>query len=73
MDSTVKDGDKRMDLPQGSREFTDAGTNRLFGELLVSKGLLTQEELGEVLDAQKQQGGRLGEILLRMVGDGGGF
>ncbi len=55
-----------MDSPQGSREFTDAGTNRLFGELLVSKGLLTQEELGEVLDAQKQQGGRLGEILLRM-------
>lgn len=55
-----------MDSPQSSREFSDAGTNRLFGELLVSKGLLTEEELAEVLDAQRQQGGRLGEILLRL-------
>jgi len=66
MDSTVKDEGERMDSPQSSPEFSDAGTNRLFGELLVSKGLLTQEELADVLDAQKQQGGRLGEILLRL-------
>jgi type IV pilus assembly protein PilB len=34
--------------------------------LLVSKGLLTHEELEKVLDEQSKQGGRLGEILLRL-------
>ncbi len=37
-----------------------------FGELLVSKGLLTREDLEKVLDEQSKQGGRLGEILLRL-------
>ena len=37
-----------------------------FGELLVSKGLLTRKELEKVLDEQSKQGGRLGEILLRL-------
>ncbi|MDD5063460.1 MAG: ATPase, T2SS/T4P/T4SS family [Phycisphaerae bacterium] len=37
----------------------------LFGELLVSKGLLTREELTEVLNEQKEHGGRLGEVLVR--------
>ena len=40
--------------------------NHLFGELLVSKGLLSHEELVEVLNEQREQGGRLGEVLLRL-------
>ena len=41
-------------------------SDRLFGELLVSKGLLSREELAEVLNEQREQGGRLGEVLLRL-------
>ncbi len=38
----------------------------LFGELLVSKGLLSSEELDKVLKEQHEHGGRLGEALLRL-------
>ena len=38
----------------------------LFGELLVSRGLLTRGELIEALHDQREQGGRLGEVLLRL-------
>jgi type IV pilus assembly protein PilB len=38
----------------------------LFGELLVSKELLSREELIEALNEQREQGGRLGEVLLRL-------
>ena len=41
-------------------------TNLLFGELLVSRGLLSREELIEALNEQREQGGRLGEVLLRL-------
>jgi type IV pilus assembly protein PilB len=37
-----------------------------FGELLVAKGLISREELIEVLNQQRDQGGRLGEVLLRL-------
>ena len=37
-----------------------------FGELLVSKGLISREELEKVLTEQSKQGGRLGEVLLRL-------
>ncbi|MFB0554612.1 MAG: GspE/PulE family protein [Phycisphaerae bacterium] len=40
--------------------------NLPFGELLVSKGLISREELEKVLNEQSKQGGRLGEILLRL-------
>jgi len=66
MDSVVQDAAERMDSAQVVPDFSDPGANRLFGELLVSKGLLTQEELAEGLDTQRQEGGRLGEILLRL-------
>lgn len=38
----------------------------MFGELLVSKGLLSNEELNNVLNEQREHGGRLGEALLRL-------
>ena len=38
----------------------------LFGELLVCKGLLTRRQLSEALSEQHRQGGRLGEVLLRL-------
>jgi type IV pilus assembly protein PilB len=40
--------------------------DRLFGELLVSKALLSREELMKALDEQREHGGRLGEVLLRL-------
>ena len=38
----------------------------LFGESLVSKGLLSHRELIEALSEQREQGGRLGEILVQL-------
>jgi len=43
-----------------------AKVDLLFGEFLVSKDLLSREELIEALNEQQQQGGRLGEVLLRL-------
>lgn len=40
--------------------------DHLFGELIVSKGLLSREELTEAVNEQREHGGRLGEVLLRM-------
>lgn len=37
-----------------------------FGQLLISKGLLTRDQLTEVLKQQQEQGGRVGEILRRL-------
>jgi len=37
-----------------------------FGELLLSKGLLSDRELTDALNEQHNQGGRLGEILIRL-------
>jgi len=38
----------------------------LFGEFLVFKGLLSRRELIEALNEQREQGGRLGEVLIRL-------
>ena len=43
-----------------------AKTTHLFGEFLVSKGLLTRLQLNKALDEQRRYGGRLGEALLRL-------
>jgi type IV pilus assembly protein PilB len=48
-----------LDVPR-----TKAGI--LFGEFLVSKNLLSHNELVEALNKQREQGGRLGEVLLQL-------
>ena len=41
-------------------------SNMRFGELLLSKGLLNNNDLTEALNEQRSRGGRLGEILIRL-------
>ena len=55
-----------MDSVQTAPGGPETQTGVSFGELLVSKGLLTQEQLLDVLNRQRQDGGRLGEVLLRL-------
>jgi type IV pilus assembly protein PilB len=55
-----------MDFVQTTPGVVDTQAGLLFGELLVSKGLLTQDQLRDVLNQQRDQGGRLGELLLRL-------
>jgi hypothetical protein len=55
-----------MDSIQTISKTTEAQTSLLFGELLVSKGLLSPDELQEVLNLQREQGGRFGEVLLQL-------
>ncbi len=43
---------------------TTSGT--YFGSLLVARGLITKEDLQKALDEQRDSGGRLGEVLLRL-------
>jgi len=49
-------------VSDGSKTKTDV----LFGEFLVSKNLLSREELTEALNKQQEHGGRLGEVLLQL-------
>jgi type IV pilus assembly protein PilB len=55
-----------MDSTQEISNFPQRENNPLFGELLVSKGLITENKLALVLDEQRERGGRLGEVLLRL-------
>ncbi len=43
---------------------TESG--RLFGGLLLSRDLITPDDLQKALDDQRENGGRLGEVLLRL-------
>lgn len=51
---------------QTNTKMPDIETGLPFGELLVSKGLLSQDELLNVLNKQREHGGRLGETLLHL-------
>ena len=55
-----------MEQAQDTSAAPKTQTDLLFGELLVSKGLLTRPELIEALNDQRENGGRLGEVLLRL-------
>ena len=55
-----------MDSIQTISKIPEAKESLFFGELLVAKGLLSRDELLEVLNKQREQGGRLGEVLLRL-------
>lgn len=43
----------------------ETGDRHQFGELLVKKGVITQEELIQAIDEQRERGGRIGEVLIR--------
>ena len=51
---------------QSASNSSTAEANLLFGESLVSKGLLTRRGLIEALNNQRENGGRLGEVLIRL-------
>ncbi len=40
--------------------------NKLLGELLIERRVITSDQLQEVLDIQKKKGGLIGEILVEM-------
>lgn len=65
MDSTQSIS-KIFGSAQTISDIPEVEANLPFGELLVSKGLLSREELEKVLNEQSKQGGRLGEVLLRL-------
>ncbi|HEY5504132.1 MAG TPA: hypothetical protein VIK28_03170, partial [Sedimentisphaerales bacterium] len=47
-------------------EIQKPKTTHLFGEYLVSKGVLTRLQLSKALEEQRRFGGRLGEALIRL-------
>ena len=55
-----------MEQARGTSADPKTQADLLFGELLVSKGLLTRPELVEALNEQRENGGRLGEVLFRL-------
>ena len=55
-----------MKSAQATLKVSKADVDFPFGELLVSKGLVGRRELIEALNEQRERGGRLGEVLLRL-------
>ena len=55
-----------MRIEQDTSGAPKVKTDFLYGELLVSKGLLSRRQLLEALNEQRENGGRLGEILAKL-------
>lgn len=55
-----------MALPTDISQIPKNKSNILFGELLLSKGLLNNRDLAEALKEQHRRGGRIGEVLVRL-------
>jgi len=55
-----------MKTAQKTTNSSKSGTDLQFGEFLISKNLLTRRALLEVLNEQHEQGGRLGELLVKL-------
>ena len=55
-----------MESVQAISRIPESQESLFFGELLVAKGLISREELRDVLNQQRDKGGRLGEVLLRL-------
>ncbi|MHC4570923.1 MAG: GspE/PulE family protein [Planctomycetota bacterium] len=55
-----------MKSAQDTSKTPGTKADLLFGEFLVFKGLLHRRELIEALNVQREQGGRLGEVLLQL-------
>lgn len=53
-------------LQLGPPEITVDRTKGRFGDLLIANGLITDTQLEEALEHQRQSGGRLGEVLVGM-------
>lgn len=49
-----------------NRTTPGTDTSRQFGDLLVRKGLITQDDLVHALKEQRERGGRLGDVLVRL-------
>ena len=55
-----------MESAQALTDAPKAETDIFFGEALVTKGLLSRSQLVEALKDQRESGGRLGEVLVRL-------
>jgi len=55
-----------MRIEQDTSGAPKVKTDFLFGELLVSKGLLSRRQLLEALNKQRENGGRIGEVLTKL-------
>ena len=51
---------------QNITEKEMVGATRLFGESIVSQGLINEKELARALEEQNKKGGLLGEVLIRL-------